>query len=322
MSLGKKKETNAIALKSLLREPANKICADCKRNEQPRWASWSLGVFICIRCSGIHRSLGVHISRVKSVDLDAWTDEQTENMQRWGNQRANMYWEANLTDGHIPSDSKVATFIRTKYELRKWVLSREIPSPETLIPFEKMNPSISSPEPIAPGKPAAASMPSISKEPLRSQSEASMIDIASMNTSENYRLPNPGASSTASTPNLTSLSSNNTSTAQANRQKDLKSSILSLYASPRPMSAVNSPVSSFSNIPSTSTSTVQGAQQYASLQSPVSSASFVADKWKMPLFGSTNPYSYAREPGMQPQPPRRTQSAMDHNIMNTHDVWK
>ena len=44
----------------------------------PRWASWNLGVFVCIRCAGIHRNLGVHISRVKSVNLDSWTPEQIE----------------------------------------------------------------------------------------------------------------------------------------------------------------------------------------------------------------------------------------------------
>lgn len=44
----------------------------------PRWASWNIGVFICIRCAGIHRNLGVHISRVKSVNLDQWTQEQIQ----------------------------------------------------------------------------------------------------------------------------------------------------------------------------------------------------------------------------------------------------
>ena len=44
--------------------------------EGPRWASWNLGVFLCIRCAGIHRNLGVHVSRVKSVNLDSWTPEQ------------------------------------------------------------------------------------------------------------------------------------------------------------------------------------------------------------------------------------------------------
>lgn len=40
-------------------------------------------------CSGIHRGMGTHISRVKSVDLDAWTDEQLQSVLRWGNARAN-----------------------------------------------------------------------------------------------------------------------------------------------------------------------------------------------------------------------------------------
>ncbi len=42
----------------------------------PRWASWNLGIFVCIRCAGIHRNLGVHISKVRSVNLDSWTPQQ------------------------------------------------------------------------------------------------------------------------------------------------------------------------------------------------------------------------------------------------------
>jgi hypothetical protein len=52
-------------------------------------------VFVCIRCSGIHRGMGTHISRVKSVDLDAWTDEQLQSVIKWGNSRANKYVEIN-----------------------------------------------------------------------------------------------------------------------------------------------------------------------------------------------------------------------------------
>ncbi|KAA8595187.1 hypothetical protein FQN60_012322 [Etheostoma spectabile] len=70
-------EQHQAILSKMLREEDNKYCADCEA-KGPRWASWNLGVFICIRCAGIHRNLGVHISRVKSVNLDQWTSEQIQ----------------------------------------------------------------------------------------------------------------------------------------------------------------------------------------------------------------------------------------------------
>lgn len=54
------------------------VCVVSSSKLGPRWASWNIGVFICIRCAGIHRNLGVHISRVKSVNLDQWTAEQIQ----------------------------------------------------------------------------------------------------------------------------------------------------------------------------------------------------------------------------------------------------
>ncbi|KAF2745343.1 ArfGap-domain-containing protein [Sporormia fimetaria CBS 119925] len=125
-------EQNRQTLKSLVKLEANKSCADCKRNKHPRWASWNLGIFICIRCSGIHRGMGTHISRVKSVDLDSWTDEQLQSMIKWGNARANKYWEAKLAPGHVPSEAKIENFIRTKYESKRWVMDGGIPDPSTL----------------------------------------------------------------------------------------------------------------------------------------------------------------------------------------------
>ncbi|KAL2821972.1 hypothetical protein BJX63DRAFT_176923 [Aspergillus granulosus] len=123
---------NQQTIKALLKLETNKTCADCKRNKHPRWASWNLGIFICIRCSGIHRGMGTHISRVKSVDLDAWTDEQLQSVVKWGNARANKYWEAKLAPGHVPSDAKIENFIRTKYESKRWVMDGGIPDPATL----------------------------------------------------------------------------------------------------------------------------------------------------------------------------------------------
>ncbi|KAL9127125.1 MAG: hypothetical protein Q9217_003933 [Psora testacea] len=123
---------NQQTIKTLLKLEGNKSCADCKRNKHPRWASWNLGVFVCIRCSGIHRGMGTHVSRVKSVDLDAWTDEQLQSVLRWGNSRANKYWEAKLAPGHVPSEAKIENFIRTKYEAKRWVMEGPMPDPATL----------------------------------------------------------------------------------------------------------------------------------------------------------------------------------------------
>lgn len=64
-------------LEAMLAEKHNKQCADCGARG-PRWASTNLGCFLCIRCSGIHRNLGTHISKVRSVTLDKWSKEQVD----------------------------------------------------------------------------------------------------------------------------------------------------------------------------------------------------------------------------------------------------
>ncbi|KAG8970454.1 hypothetical protein FRC03_008651 [Tulasnella sp. 419] len=91
------------------------------------------GVFVCIRCSGIHRSMGTHISKVKSVDLDMWTPEQMASIMKWGNARANLYWEAHLKSGHVPPDHKIESFIRSKYESRRWALDGPPPSDPSVL---------------------------------------------------------------------------------------------------------------------------------------------------------------------------------------------
>ncbi|XP_014165509.1 stromal membrane-associated protein 2 [Geospiza fortis] len=89
----------------------------------PRWASWNIGVFICIRCAGIHRNLGVHISRVKSVNLDQWTQEQIQCVQEMGNGKANRLYEAYLPENfrRPQTDQAVESFIRDKYEKKKYM---------------------------------------------------------------------------------------------------------------------------------------------------------------------------------------------------------
>ncbi|XP_071337544.1 stromal membrane-associated protein 1-like isoform X7 [Trachinotus anak] len=114
-------EQHQAILSKMLREEDNKYCADCEA-KGPRWASWNLGVFMCIRCAGIHRNLGVHISRVKSVNLDQWTPEQIQSMVDMGNTRARQLYEAHLPESfrRPQTDQAVEVFIRDKYERKKY----------------------------------------------------------------------------------------------------------------------------------------------------------------------------------------------------------
>ena len=116
-----------------LKKPENAICADCP-SRSPRWASINLGVFICITCSGIHRGLGVHISKVRSTNLDTWFPEQVEFMTKMGNKKANDYWEAELPEGFKkPSESDrmgLESYIKAKYTRSKYA-SKFSPHPRS-----------------------------------------------------------------------------------------------------------------------------------------------------------------------------------------------
>ncbi|EAY18590.1 ARF GAP-like zinc finger-containing protein [Trichomonas vaginalis G3] len=107
----------------LLDLPENNLCADCHVNPS-KWASTNLGIFICIHCSGVHRSLGTHISKVRSCSLDNWSLEQAYVMANVGNKIANEYWEANLPKDFVrpvPTNKmELALFIKRKYDQKLW----------------------------------------------------------------------------------------------------------------------------------------------------------------------------------------------------------
>ena len=111
-------------LDDCLKQPDNKVCSECGMR-QPRWASTNLGCFMCIRCSGIHRNLGVHISKVKSVSLDTWPMEQAEFMATMGNEKCNAVWEYALPANRKPNENDttylVEQFIKDKYDKRMFL---------------------------------------------------------------------------------------------------------------------------------------------------------------------------------------------------------
>ncbi|KAJ3213944.1 SPARC- modular calcium-binding protein 2 [Clydaea vesicula] len=79
-----------------------------------------------------NKNMGTHISKVKSADLDTWTPEQIENMVRWGNGKANYYWEHDLPKDFKLSESKVEQFIKNKYDRKQFALKGPLPDPDTI----------------------------------------------------------------------------------------------------------------------------------------------------------------------------------------------
>lgn len=82
-------------LKAVCAAAANKLCADCHETGT-QWAAVNLGVLLCIKCAGIHRSLGTHISKVKSISMDSWALEEVKVMAALGNEVAAGLFEVEM----------------------------------------------------------------------------------------------------------------------------------------------------------------------------------------------------------------------------------
>ncbi|XP_076405682.1 arf-GAP with GTPase, ANK repeat and PH domain-containing protein 1 isoform X15 [Peromyscus maniculatus bairdii] len=112
-------QSEAMALQSIRNMRGNSHCVDCDA-QNPNWASLNLGALMCIECSGIHRNLGTHLSRVRSLDLDDWPMELIKVMSSIGNELANSVWEESSQGRTKPSlDStreEKERWIRAKYE--------------------------------------------------------------------------------------------------------------------------------------------------------------------------------------------------------------
>ncbi|KAJ8969451.1 hypothetical protein NQ317_017100, partial [Molorchus minor] len=125
-SKAKANPVEAASIQSIKnRVPGNTFVLTVMPQVNPDWASLNLGVLMCIECSGVHRNLGSHISRVRSMDLDDWPPGNLAVMLAIGNTLANSVWECQTQNRTKPGPSssreEKERWIRAKYENKEFL---------------------------------------------------------------------------------------------------------------------------------------------------------------------------------------------------------
>ena len=93
----------------ILSLPGNSYCCDCN-SEKPKWSSLNNGIFLCLKCAGMHRSLGVDISTVRSLQIDSWTDKQIYFLSKGGNNK----FKQNLSEFNIDPNTQIDSKYKSK----------------------------------------------------------------------------------------------------------------------------------------------------------------------------------------------------------------
>ncbi|XP_076160798.1 arfGAP domain of ASAP isoform X3 [Ptiloglossa arizonensis] len=120
-------ELQQAVIRCVMRLPGNDQCCDCSSQNDATWLSTNFGIIVCIECSGIHRDLGVHISRIQSLTLDNVGTAQLLLARHMTNQAFNEVMEATLHHNHKPTPTSTMEeryeFIRAKYVDKRYVMN-------------------------------------------------------------------------------------------------------------------------------------------------------------------------------------------------------
>lgn len=285
------------------RLPGNEVCADC-RGRNPRWASHNLGIFLCVQCAGVHRKMGTHISKVKSLTLDEWTKEQVERMREYGNDRSNAYYNpdekrnrppANVGDGE--RDSEVERFIRNKYEFRKFIDRKPPP-----VPVKDASGSGASRRPDYSSRTASSSSTSGGGGGWGAASRLSPVDMRSGRTSPPRAL-HPSNSASGRDIHRSRTAPIPTSWKEAQRA-----------VSPLPPLAGSGSQTTASTTPGISTSSARSTAPPSSARQPSSSSSYLSSTYQP----STNGLHAVN--GSAPAPLQRASSAQSLTV-NGHSAF-